>query len=462
MKIDVNGPEHSDTVATSTTPDVLFFQDNGDQIVVCDSGVCGSSSVSMANQAVTFTETGANTGLFTNWDDSLKTNMYINPLSDRGNQATFWWDDVEYSVLNMPYWGTIEFNTSGTQVEIGTDIGAEWNSGELVEVVVDDGDMNLDSRSQEQMTVSANSTIVPAVKIGSPITLASLDTLHFYDSSTAAGTTATSLIDENIGATQCSTDYTSGDGGYVSCYEKYSERAIVTYGNSTDTPAFADGDELRFRYGDGTNQYASVGDLKDLIAGANGTAAYTYINYDFRAFNGGTNDPNYFLNFTIGDNEVSSGGSNEVRSYSGSGTTFTTEVVTQGCEGLIGSCLINSPDQKLRFEGDGDIDTGDDLNVIVTIQNQHASDSLDKLSSGNSYGITMDFVTYGQSNDGVSQADRHNNGIWRLEVKENGVNSNVMKSELDYILLNQINVNQTSTYNITKTDFEENLSLIHI
>jgi hypothetical protein len=74
LKIDVNGPEHSDTVATSTTPDVLFFQDNGDQIVVCDSGVCGSSSVSMANQAVTFTETGANTGLFTNWDDSLKTN----------------------------------------------------------------------------------------------------------------------------------------------------------------------------------------------------------------------------------------------------------------------------------------------------------------------------------------------------------------------------------------------------
>jgi hypothetical protein len=104
LEIDVNGPEFAAGSGTS----VLYFQDNGDQVVLCASGLCGSSSVSQANQAVTFTETGANTGVFTNWDDSLKTNMYINQESNRGNQATFSWDDVEYSVLNMPFWGTIE------------------------------------------------------------------------------------------------------------------------------------------------------------------------------------------------------------------------------------------------------------------------------------------------------------------------------------------------------------------
>ena len=57
-------------------------------------------------------------------------------------------------------------------MEIGAaDIGSEWNSGELVEIVLDDNDMNLDARSQEQMTTGSNTTIVPAVKIGSPITL---------------------------------------------------------------------------------------------------------------------------------------------------------------------------------------------------------------------------------------------------------------------------------------------------
>ena len=90
--------------------------------------------------------------------------MYINKEADRGTQATFWWDDVEYSVLNKPFWGTIEFNTEGSAG--GTtagNIGAEWNSGELVEIVLDDGDMNTDARNQEHKTVASNTTIVPGI-----------------------------------------------------------------------------------------------------------------------------------------------------------------------------------------------------------------------------------------------------------------------------------------------------------
>ena len=128
------------------------------------------------HQAVTFTETGANTGTFTNWDDSLKTNMYINPAADRGTQATFWLDDKEYSVLHMPSWGTITFNT-----DYKGGIGAEWNSGELVQILLDDEDMNLDARTKNQMKIKDNKTIVPAIKIGSPITLTTLDSLTFQD-----------------------------------------------------------------------------------------------------------------------------------------------------------------------------------------------------------------------------------------------------------------------------------------
>ena len=267
MKIDRNGPEDAAT-------NVLNFQDNGDQVLDSDGGVEALfTTIGEADQPVTFTETGANTGIFTNWDDSLKTNMFINGEAARGTQATFWWDDVEHSVLNMPFWGTIEFNTSGTQVEIGTDIGAEWNSGELVEIVLDDGDMNIDARNQEQMTVASNTTIVPGVKIGSPITLASVDTIKFSD-----GGAALETLDDNIAENQCSSDYSSAgtDTSYVSCYEKYSERAIMTV---EDDPAqFAATDQLIFQYG-GTDsdgdavQYKSLQDLKDLIGGANATAA---------------------------------------------------------------------------------------------------------------------------------------------------------------------------------------------
>ena len=126
MKIDVNGPEDAST-------NVLYFQDNGDQVVACGAtttGLCSTADINEADQAVTFTETGANTGTFTNWDDSLKTNMYINPSADRGTQAVFWLDDKEYSVLMMPSWGSITFNT-----DYKGGIGSEWNSGELVQIL---------------------------------------------------------------------------------------------------------------------------------------------------------------------------------------------------------------------------------------------------------------------------------------------------------------------------------------
>ena len=76
LQIDRNGPEDA------TNP-VVMFQDNGDQVVACGAstaGLCSTADINEADQAVTFTETGANTGTFTNWDDSLKTNMYINQI----------------------------------------------------------------------------------------------------------------------------------------------------------------------------------------------------------------------------------------------------------------------------------------------------------------------------------------------------------------------------------------------
>ena len=168
--------------------------------------------------------------------------MFINKAADRGTQATFKWDDVEFSVLYMPFWGSIAFNTDGSDgATTGAAIGAEWNSGELVEIVLDDNDMNLDARSQEQMTVGSNTTIVPAVKIGSPITLATLDTLNILDE------TATNDIafDADINDTTCSSDYGAAGtaASYVSCNEKYSERAVVT--NSGSAITLDDNDQLR-------------------------------------------------------------------------------------------------------------------------------------------------------------------------------------------------------------------------
>ena len=108
---------------------------------------------------------------------------------------------------------------------------------------------------------------------------------------------------------------------------------------NSGSATLADNDQLRFVY-DGT----TVQDLKDMISNANGTAAYTYINYDFRSINGGKNDMNYYLNFTIGDATINSCGF-PVQQHT------LTDIVLKPVynTGLVGTALINSPGDKNRI-----------------------------------------------------------------------------------------------------------------
>ena len=163
----------------------------------------------------------------------------------------------------------------------------------------------------------------------------------------------------------------------------------------------------------------------------------------FRAFNGGKNDANYYLNFTVGGDDIDS--------FEGANSNTYGKVLDEFYStGLIGQALINSPGTKAT--GFGSLTGTDALRVNVELNSIDGTAFGDELAAGTSYPLTMDFVTFGQSNDGVAASDRHNNGIWRVEVDEVDTNGGIFVGELDFIMLNQINVNQTSTY----------LSLIHI
>ena len=164
--IDRNG----DTVTSDETTDaVVSFQDNADTICVAESGNCSLTDVNAATQPVTFTENGSNTGVFINWDEALKTNIIIHEDAKRGTQAVFNYDGTEYGVLHMPQFGTIAFDEDG--------VGGEWNSGEVVTVSIFDPDMNYDTRSEDGLFVKDSTSIVPAIKIGSPITLKTVSTI---------------------------------------------------------------------------------------------------------------------------------------------------------------------------------------------------------------------------------------------------------------------------------------------
>jgi hypothetical protein len=70
--------------------------------------------------------------------------------------------------------------------------------------------MNLDTRTEDDLKVYLNSTIVPAIKIGSPITLATLSSLK--SDTTESGTIT---LDDSLN-TQCSSDYDTANNGAAS------------------------------------------------------------------------------------------------------------------------------------------------------------------------------------------------------------------------------------------------------
>ena len=59
-------------------------------------------------------------------------------------------------------------------------VGDEWNSGELIVVTLVDNDANKNSLADEDLDLNSNATaIMPAITIGSPITLASITNASF-------------------------------------------------------------------------------------------------------------------------------------------------------------------------------------------------------------------------------------------------------------------------------------------
>jgi len=218
----------SNLVSISRNPaslgNALDWQDNDDQILSsCSDGLCTVLGIeTTATQMMTFTETGANTGVFRNWDESNKANMIIKSTAPRGATATFSYDN-DHTILHEPVFGSVTFDTDS------------WTSGSNAVVYIDDNDMNPDDRNEDKLKVNSNGTIVPAIKIGNPITLRYLDSVGILGSGTSLNT-----IDDNIANaggdayTYCSSDYAAGKAGYSSCIEKYSERAMIANAQDAD------------------------------------------------------------------------------------------------------------------------------------------------------------------------------------------------------------------------------------
>jgi hypothetical protein len=145
---DDNGALKIDYDAQSTLTNVLVDVANADDL--------------SADKYLVFWETAENSGIFVNTDDNDQSNLKVASGALRGTTATIDYNDSAQSYVVAHNFAEIDMDA--------TSVGDEWNSGEEMTIVLYDQDLNLNTASDEDLTVSGG-TLVPSIQIGSPLSI---------------------------------------------------------------------------------------------------------------------------------------------------------------------------------------------------------------------------------------------------------------------------------------------------
>ena len=434
---------NNDTQSTGTY--VMELKDNDFTVLVqdpnhtLDTGL-RTNSIAHEDLPVTFTETGANTGVFTNYDDADNANLKISSSALRGTTATVDYDATPQSVLVTDHWGELTLDASG--------VGDVWNSGEALSVTLVDSDMNLNSRADEDLSVSNADHIIPTVKIGSPITLNDLSSTNPITILTGTdGSPGVAKV--KLGSNSCN--------GYA--VESFSERLNLGFKSSgvngcSSGIDIEDGGALMFQFS------KTVSDVQDFMKG--GTASYngtknairTFINYDMRSLESNSTTGNSKvlsganINITFGssgsDSSLSWAGEGDNKASGASNTNggFAYRASTNNQTSCLSTTSFAGVCNISNLDWDSLSSTGTNE---LTIAFNFTGQTDESIAAGN-YTVVADIFRFGTSGDGVSAGDRYNDAIYRAELEETGDNTGIFEGSMEYIMLNQLNHNKTGTY----------------
>ena len=391
----------------------VTLQDNDDSEIAAtfgttDSQVIGDFETVNSNLSgaypVTVTEQGPNTGVFSTSDEGDVSSLIIvdnsinpatgDPYFTRGESATIEYNDTGMSLLTGFVSGSVDIQP----------VDDEWSSGEAIPVVVDDHDLNLNSRADEDLDLN-NPLIdhIPALETGSPITLAG------FDNPSTSAIEGTATLD---GTTVFPPDT------YSEAIETFSERAFL---EAASDITLDDGERLLLNLDDTTFEdlYDSIGqDGEDDFRGV------SLINYDIRSiFDNADVDS---VDVLIADDALAT----EVEIATAAGPQE----------------LINLADDAIA---NGFFDFADADNVTLIFEFNMGSSSV--IPANTVMPIVTDFFSFGFFDDGEAAADRVANQIIRLELEETGDNTGLFAGELEYTMINQLNILDAEVYESLST-----------
>ncbi|ABK78662.1 hypothetical protein CENSYa_2059 [Cenarchaeum symbiosum A] len=447
--------------------DVLTVSDNDDQIL----GMTDSVPFDSLGLQITFTETQSNSGIFKNTDEGDSANIRITDNASRGTTATVEYNEVAGSVVVSNFFGSIEIDEDH--------VGGTWNSGEEIHVTVTDQDANKNSLVDEDFDLyDPDVALVPSVRIGDPITgadliegtvlamsgMQSVSGITFHTSSTLDQVLPTVVSAANtVTGTQDSLNSTEDHDcanlvGNDFCVEAFSDRIRINlskdtqFGIGASDPSPQDTAEIGFTFDRNV-----TGDIveKWLVNGTD-DAKYHYLNYDLRAFELSSDDADE--NFAGGDIEIIIGGT-----WTGHGANDATHYL-EGQDDFAGLVSLDEANRNSNADPET-MDRHITTSLADAIGNLHVHFTIEGIGTpildAGEYPVAVDLFRFGQTGDGDDFDDRFNDAIYRIELEESGDNTGAFEGSMEYIMLNQINVNDTVTYEaISPVDDEVEL-IVH-
>jgi len=357
--------------ANSADAAVVVSQNNTDQTfrgtetaTACTGGdagnfvtVAGATPAGCQHHHIEFFETSSNSGIFTNTDDADTSTLKVNDSAIRGTSATFDYNDTPVSFVVT--------NTGAVIDMVGEDAGDEWNSGEEITVVLNDPDRNLNTASDEDLTV-ATTMRVPTIKTGSPLQI-----VEFTNTA-------------NVTFTDC--DETSG----ICTFTTDVQAIWIPGADNTPTVGTDAGPIWTTGFG---NTVGSNNDGLATLNGMNSSAAMRYVSYDVT---------DLCQADTVG---IAGATSQGVKAVVKLGTTDWT---------------AGNADMECIYSG-GDLGTG-------------------KVNSTGT--VSVNYMAFGVD-------DSH--GVYHIEVEETDDNTGIFEGGVEFIMLNQLNVDDDLSGSITGT-----------
>ena len=450
--------------------DQITLQTNDDSAIeatvgTSDPQVIGDFQTAGGNLAgaypVTVTEQGPNSGVFSTSDEG-DTSALITVNSDnfiRGQSATIDYNDDPLSILTGFTTGSIDIQP----------IDDEWNSGEEIPVVVDDNDLNQNSRADEDLDLfNPNVDHIPTLQTGNPITLENINSAEVDVGTTELFTAGSDNPEPFSQRVFLETDASTvvGDGNTITftlddtfedLYNSITENGVDDFRGinliNFDVRSVVntlDADSVDVALRDGPPPSTVTATFTDDAAdGLNAGAELTAFAGDTAAIiNGG-------VTITQGGNVVTATFTDDAADGLNAGAELTAfagdtaaiinggVTITQGADVVIATdaeaqSLINLDSAGSALFG---LNEDSEVQIVLTINGGAGVDI-----AGESMPVVIDFFSFGFFNDGESASDRVANQIIRLELEETGDNTGLFEGSLEYTMINQLTILDADTY----------------